>query len=188
MGIKVIIANDNDILYSNLSDFVLQHESKIEIIKVPKDKLNSLIYHIKPKDNLIVLDSISSISFCSNVIGNAINRIGKGKNIIILVIDSEKMMNVVNQDKSSSFFKRHNSTIISILDVISIVSQAMKETFDLEKEVDTILWKLGFTSYYKGSIYLKDSILMVYNNRNLLQDVNLLIKNVAKKNNTLNKE
>ena len=38
MNVKVIIANNNDILYSNLSNLVLQHESKIEIIKVPLDK------------------------------------------------------------------------------------------------------------------------------------------------------
>lgn len=49
MSIKVIIANNNDILYSNLSNLVLQHESKIEIIKVPTEELNSLIYRIKPK-------------------------------------------------------------------------------------------------------------------------------------------
>ena len=43
MSVKVIIANNNDILYSNLSNLVLQHESKIEIIKVPLDKLYSVI-------------------------------------------------------------------------------------------------------------------------------------------------
>ena len=64
----------------------------------------------------------------------------------------------------------------------------MKETFELEKEIDNILWKLGFTSYYKGTIYLKDSILMVYNNRELLQDINLLVKNVTEKNNAINKD
>ena len=83
MNVKVIIANNNDILYSNLSNLVLQHESKIEIIKVPLDKLYSVIYRIKPKDNLIIIDSITSISFCSNIIRNAINRIGNEKNIII---------------------------------------------------------------------------------------------------------
>ena len=188
MGIKVIIANNNDILYSNLSSYMLQYESIVEIIKVPEDKLNSLIYRFKPKDKLIVIDSNISISFCSNIIKNAINQIGKQKNIIILVIDSQNLINVVNQDKSNGLFKTHHNTVNALFDIIDIVSNAMKETFELEKEIDNILWKLGFTSYYKGTIYLKDSILMVYNNRELLQDINLLVKNVTEKNNAINKD
>ena len=61
MSIKVIIANNNDILFNSLSNIALQNESKIEIINVPIDKLDTLIYQIKPRENLIVLDSISSV-------------------------------------------------------------------------------------------------------------------------------
>lgn len=187
MGIKVIIANNNDILYSNLSSYMLQHESIVEIIKVPEDKLVSLIYQFKPKNKLIVIDSNISISFCSNIIKNAINQIDKQKNIIILVIDSQNLINVVNQKKKQTFFKKNYSTIISILDIINIVSEAMKETFELEKEVDNILWGLGFTSYFKGATYLKDAILMVYNDKELLKDVNFLVEKIAEKNNVYNK-
>ena len=35
MSIKVIITNNNDILYNSLSNFALQNESKIEIVNVP---------------------------------------------------------------------------------------------------------------------------------------------------------
>lgn len=187
MSIKVIIANNNDILYSNLSNFMLQNESIVEIIKVPQNKLNSLIYQFKSKDKLIVLDSNISISFCSNIIKNAIHQIGKKENIIILVIDSRNLMNAVSQDKNQSLFKLHNNTFNALFDILDIISNAIKETFDLEKEIDNILWGLGFTSYYKGTIYLKDSIFMVFNNKELLQDVNFLIENVAEKNNAINK-
>ena len=57
---------------------------------------------------------------------------------------------------------------------------------ELEKTIDNILWKLGFTSYFKGTIYLKDAILLAYNDHNLLKDSNLLIKKVAEKNGVLN--
>lgn len=77
MSIKVIIANNNDILFNSLSKFALQNESKIEIVNVPIDKVNSLIYQIKPRDNLIVLDSITSVTFCTNMLKNAINRVDK---------------------------------------------------------------------------------------------------------------
>ena len=72
MSIKVIIANNNDILYNSLSNIALQNESKIEIINVPKDKVNDLIIRVKPKENVIILDSTTSVSFCTNILKNAI--------------------------------------------------------------------------------------------------------------------
>ena len=46
MSIKVIIANNNDILFNSLSNIALQNESKIEIVNVPIDKLNNFICYI----------------------------------------------------------------------------------------------------------------------------------------------
>ena len=83
MSIKAIIANNNDILFNSLSKFALQNESKIEIVNVPIDKVNSLIYQIKPRDNLIVLDSITSVTFCTNILKNAINRVDNWRTIRI---------------------------------------------------------------------------------------------------------
>jgi len=186
MSIKIIITNNNDILYNSLSNVALQNESKIEITNVPMDKLDYLICRIKPKDNVIIMDSITSVSFCNNVLRNAINHIDKG-NIIILVIDSSKIANFIHQEKHQGMFKRQN-TIFPLLDVVNIVSSSLKDSMEIEKNIDDILWKLGFTSYFKGSIYIKDAILMTYNDRQLLQDFNILIKNVSVKNNVSNEK
>ena len=186
MSIKIIITNNNDILYNSLSNVALQNESKIEITNVPMDKLDYLICRIKPKDNVIIMDSITSVSFCNNVLRNAINHIDKG-NIIILVIDSSKIANFIHQEKHQGLFKRQN-TIFPLLDVVNIVSSSLKDSMEIEKNIDDILWKLGFTSYFKGSIYIKDAILMTYNDRQLLQDFNILIKNVSVKNNVSNEK
>ena len=186
MSIKIIITNNNDILYNSLSNVALQNESKIEITNVPMDKLDYLICRIKPKDNVIIMDSITSVSFCNNVLRNAINHIDKG-NIIILVIDSSKIANFIHQEKHQGLFKRQN-TIFPLLDVVNIVSSSLKDSMEIEKNIDDILWKLGFTSYFKGSIYIKDAILMTYNDRQLLQDFNILIKNISVKNNVSNEK
>lgn len=186
MSIKIIITNNNDILYNSLSNVALQNESKIEITNVPMDKLDYLICRIKPKDNVIIMDSITSVSFCNNVLRNAINHIDKG-NIIILVIDSSKIANFIHQEKHQGLFKRQN-TIFPLLDVVNIVSSSLKDSIEIEKNIDDILWKLGFTSYFKGSIYIKDAILMTYNDRQLLQDFNILIKNISVKNNVSNEK
>lgn len=184
MSIKVIIANNNDILYNSLSNMVLQNEIKIEITNVPLDKLNTLICHIKPKDNLIILDSTTSVSFCSNILKNAINRVDKG-NIIILVIDSKHITNIINHEKHHYLFWQKN-TNFSLFDAVNLVVDSLKDTLEIEKTIDNIFWKLGFTSYFKGTIYLKDAILLAYNDNKLLQDMNILVKKIAEKNEILN--
>lgn len=188
MNIKIIVAN-NDILYSNLSNTILENkskiESKIEIIKISENKLNSFIYKNKVKDNFIIIDTLTSISFCINIIKNIINKIDN-KNIIILVVDSRKIIEFLNQNDNQIVFRKHTKNIISLLDILNIVSDSIRETFDLEKEIDNILWKLGFASYFKGTIYLKDAIMMSFYNKTLLYDVNSLIQNIAQKHNIFN--
>ena len=44
--IKVIIANNNDILYNSLSNMALKNDLNIEITNVPMDRLNSFICQI----------------------------------------------------------------------------------------------------------------------------------------------
>ncbi|MCI9286478.1 MAG: hypothetical protein HFJ57_00545 [Clostridia bacterium] len=182
--IKVIIANDNDILYDSLLNVALEKGLDIEVTNVSSDKLNSLIYQIKTEEKVIILDSITSITFCINVLKNAINRIGK-ENIIILVVDSNNLNDVIYSKKHHHLLRKKHSDF-SLLDIVTVVSDSVKNTMELEKFIDNILWKLGFTSYFKGTIYLKDAILLAYNDHNFLKDSNLLIKKVAEKNGVLN--
>ena len=180
--IKVIIANNNDILYNSLSNMILQKGLNIDIENISTDKLSSLKF--KTKEKVIILDSITSISFCMNILKNAIKQVGK-ENIIILVVNSENIKNIINKKRHVFLFKKR-TTNFSLFDTINLVSESLKDTIEIEKNVDTILWKLGFTSYFKGTIYLKDAILIAFNDKNLLTDANTLIKKVAEKNNILN--
>lgn len=83
----------------------MQNETKIEIANVPIDEVGSLLHRIKPRENLIVLDSITSVTFCINMLKNAINRIDK-ENIIILVIDSKHITNIINHENQHWFCKK----------------------------------------------------------------------------------
>ena len=177
--IKIIIANNNDILYNSLSEIALKTKEKIEIINVPIDKINSLFCQIIAKENLIILDSITSVTFCTNILKNAINRIGK-RNIVILVIDS----NVINAEIKHQLFKK-KSINFPIWDIVGLVSDSLKESLEIERNIDTILWRMGFTSC-KAKGYLKDAILLAYTDKTLLLDTQNLIKKVAEKNNIEN--
>lgn len=181
--IKVIIANDNDILYNRLSNFSLQNELNIEIKNVAKNELKNIIHKIKTKDNVIILDSATSVTFLQNVMKNATLKIDTRKlNIIILVIDSNSQK-YINQ-KYHHFFKNQKTT--TLFDVVELISNSLKDSLELEKKLDDLLWELGFTSYFKGTMYLKDAILFVYEDKSLLYDMGKLINKVSKKNHKKN--
>lgn len=185
MSVKVVIAN-NDILYNSLSNITLQYALNIEIINVPTDRLSSLICQIKPKEHVLILDSITSISFWSNILKNLTLQMDKA-NVIIFVIDSKTVTNIINREKPHFLFKKEESNF-SLLDTINIVSNSIKTSLEIEKSIDNILWKLGFTSYFKGTIYLRDAIILAYNDKTLLQDMNILVKRVSEKNGIKNEK
>lgn len=179
--ITIAIANNNDILYNSLSNIYLQNELNIEITKVVPDQLGKLIDQIKTKDELIILDSTTSITFCTNVLKFAIKRLGMKKlNIIILVINSNSISNINTKNYHHIF--RKNNTNFKLLDVFNTLSNALKDSIEIERKVDDILWRLGFTSYFKGTIYIKDAILLAHSNNELLLDANKLVQKVAEKN------
>ena len=177
--IKVIITNDNDIFYNSLSNILLQNELNIELMKVPQNKLEKLICKIKPKDNIIILDSNTSIIFLQNILKNAIENVDAKKvNIIILVVNSNSISNIKYENHHHFFRKRSNT---NLLDIVKLVSESLNDCLEIEKSVDDILKRLGFTYYFKGTIYLRDAILLAYNEQGLLFDTKTLVKKVAKK-------
>lgn len=187
--IKVIIANNNDILYNSLSQIALQYEGKVAVLNVTKDKLEKIICRIAPREGLIVLDSDTSVIFCNNILKYIMDRMDK-TNVIILVIDSKTVTNIVGQtkEKTHNLFLKKKHANFSTLDAINIVANSIRNTNEIEKNIDDILWKLGFASYFKGTIYLKDAILLAYIDNELLLDMNTLVKKVAERHNIENEK
>ena len=68
-----------------------------------------------------------------------------------------------------------------LLDLIKILENLTDTT--LENSIYDMLWHLRFNLYSKGTIYLKDAIIIAYYNNILLYDTNKLIKQVAQKYN-----
>lgn len=184
MSIKVVITTNNDI-YNSLSMIDFQIKSKIEIIKIPQDKLNHFICNLKQKSTLIVLDANTSVSFCCKIVRNAIYRIDR-ENIIILVMNSKHIANTLNHNENIGLLKKHID--FSLFDAINLITDSIKDTLEIEKNIDDIFWKLGFTQYHKGTMYLKDAILLAYNDRTLLQDMDIFLKKISEKNNFVNEK
>ena len=183
--IKIVIAEGNDILYNHLSNISLQNELNIEIINVPYYELEKIICKIRPKDNVIIIDSNTSITFFRNVLNNAMKQIDTKKaNVIILVFNSNSISHTEYQH--SHYFFKNNTT--PILDIVKIVSDSLKDCLQIEQKIDDLLWQLGFSTYFKGSIYLKDAISLAYSNKKLLLDTKKLVKEVARKHKNKNEK
>ena len=175
--IKVIITNNDIILYNSLCEIALDYKGKIEIINIPKNKIDTLIGKMKPNNNLIILDYNTSIAFCKNILKNAMNKqVGKS-NIIILVIDS-RITNI--KDKEHNLLKTKQSDF-SVLDFVNIVYDSLRDSLEIEKNINSIFWKIGLTYSFKGTDYIKDAILFAYMDKKLLLDIQTLIKKVAQK-------
>ena len=98
-----------------------------------------------------------------------------------MVIDSKHITNIINHEKQHwLFYKRQPD--FSFLDAVNLVADTLKDSLEIERNIDDIFWKIGLTSYFKGTIYLKDAILLAYSDRNLLLDTNNLMIKVAEKN------
>lgn len=185
--IKVIITNNNDVLYKSLYNIFLQNELNIEIQKVPQSSLNKLLSTFKRKETIIILESDYSSTFCINILKNVIIQDNIRKmNIIILVIDSNSTFNIRKNKKLP--FLNLNTINASLIDIIDLVSNSLKNSINIEKTIDDVFWRLGFTNYFKGSIYLKDAILLAYSEKKLLLDTNILVKMVSEKNNVKNQK
>lgn len=102
-----------------------------------------------------------------------------------MVIDFKTATNIINHEKSHLFFRKEQSNF-SVSKLINIISNTINDTLEVEKMIDTILWKLGFTTYFKGTIYLKEAILLAYNDKKLLQDMDTLLKKISEKNHVKN--
>ena len=185
--IKVVITNNNDIWNDSLSTIALENESKIEVINVDIDKLDNFICHLKTKHTLIILDSNTTISFCCNIIKNAIYLKSIEKNIIILIVDSKKLSTNLKKHEHIRGLLNRNINF-SVFDIISLIANSIKDTLQIEEKIDDILWKLGFVSSFKGTMYLKDAILFAYYDETILQDMDIFVKKISEKHKVLNEK
>ena len=103
-----------------------------------------------------------------------------------MVIDSKHITNIINHEHNHRGLFWKKQTDFSIFDAVNLIADSLKDTLEIEKNIDDIFWKIELTSYFKGTIYLKDAILLAYSNRNLLLDMNELIIKVAEKNEVMN--
>lgn len=176
--IKLIITANNDILLKKLEKKLCNYDPQIQVIYLPTTHINGFIAKNKKK-NLIIFDQKnSSINLLANLLKNPFY-----KNIIILILNFNDLNHLEKSNINKLFRKNKNFSLFEILTSISKISD---ESINLEKNIDNIFWRMGFCNYLKGTNYLKDAVIFAYLDRNLLFDIQTIIKKVANKNQVSN--
>lgn len=176
--IRTIVIDDNELLTSDLKKHFDLSES-IQINRIFNDGNTALDYILTHQDDfdLILMDvlvpGLDGISILENLYDMHVN-----KNIIIL--SSYKDQNVINKCISL----RVNYYILKPFNIVSlekrindifdktVTYKSEKESIDLE--ISQILHNLGIPSHIRGYKYIRDSILILYNN----ESVSLITKEI----------
>lgn len=164
--IKIIIACDNDkILLSKFKNI-----AQIELINV-EINVEKIIKSFKQNSpDMLILDFDKKVSTKEKII-EKISKLSLNKKLIISATNSRTYLCF---DQTYLLLK-----LIKVLENFTDSS--------LENSVYDMLWKLHFNLYSKGTIYLKEAIIIASYNHSLLFDTNKLIKQVAQKHNTFPK-
>lgn len=169
--IKAIIVDDNTSVVNNL----IAHFSANSSIKVVatfangEEALNFLVNHENDVD-LILMDvlipRLDGVSFLEELKSRNINK-------KIIVISSYKDENIIRQcsNLNVAYYLIKPFSIISlekrIADAFNTTVSKTVANANLDLEISQILHNLGIPSHIRGYKYIRDGIMIIYNNENV---------------------
>lgn len=203
--ISVLIADDNKEFCSILNDYLL-NQRDIVVIGVAKDGREALTLIEERKPDLVVLDIIMPHLDGLGVLERLnIMELEKMPRVIVLsAVGQDKITQkaitlgadyyVVKPFDMDVFTKRIREMFISTTADEPVRKQSVmmrseitsiKEPMDLETEITSIIHEIGVPAHIKGYMYLREAIMMVVNDMELLSAVTKeLYPSIAKKYNT----
>lgn len=181
--IRVMIAEDNQELCSGYRNF-LTKDNEIQIVSCTLDGCSTLEAYVQFKPDVLLLDlDLPRINGIELI--NELTNIPKEKdkcNIIVTTGSSVLRNELLNTSKLYKIFIKPFD-FQELLDTIKQVPIYNQEDFNQES-LNSLLLKLSFNLYSKGTKYLIDSIVLANTNPNLLYNISNLYSLVASQNHT----
>ncbi|MGL5354260.1 MAG: sporulation transcription factor Spo0A [Clostridium sp.] len=203
--ISVLIADDNKEFCSILNDYLL-NQRDIVVIGVAKDGREALTLIEERKPDLVVLDIIMPHLDGLGVLERLnVMELEKIPRVIVLsAVGQDKITQkaitlgadyyVVKPFDMDVFTKRIREMFTGATSsepvrrqsvMMTSEVQSIKEPMDLETEITNIIHEIGVPAHIKGYMYLREAIIMVVNDMELLSAVTKeLYPSIAKKYNT----
>lgn len=202
--ISVLIADDNKEFCSILNDYLL-NQRDIVVIGIAKDGREALTLIEERKPDLVVLDIIMPHLDGLGVLEQLnIMELEKMPRVIVLsAVGQDKItqkaitlgadyyvvkpfdMDVFTKRIREMFIESTTSEPVRRQSVMMRSELPAKEPMDLETEITAIIHEIGVPAHIKGYMYLREAIMMVVNDMELLSAVTKeLYPSIAKKYNT----
>ncbi|MBP3889423.1 MAG: sporulation transcription factor Spo0A [Cellulosilyticum sp.] len=209
--ISVLIADDNKEFCNILNDYLL-NQRDIVVTGIAKDGLEALKLIEEKKPDLAILDIIMPHLDGLGVLErlNTLNIEKMPRIIVLSAVGQDKITQtaitlgadyyVVKPFDMDVFTKRirqmFNNTIseevttttnrtISLVELPEVKVETKKEPMDLEAEITNIIHEIGVPAHIKGYQYLRDAIIMVINDMDILNSITKqLYPSIAKQYNT----
>lgn len=202
--ISVLIADDNKEFCSILNDYLL-NQRDIVVIGVAKDGREALTLIEERKPDLVVLDIIMPHLDGLGVLErlNTMELEKMPRVIVLSAVGQDKITQkaitlgadyyVVKPFDMDVFTKRIREMFTGATTepvrrqsvIMTNETPAVKEPMDLETEITNIIHEIGVPAHIKGYMYLREAIIMVVNDMELLSAVTKeLYPSIAKKYNT----
>ena len=186
--IKTIIIDDNNVVVNNLMSH-FNANSSIKVVATFTNGESALDYLTQNSHNVdlilmdILIPGLDGIALLEELKQRGINK-------KIIVLSSYKDENIIRQcsEYSVSYYIIKPFSILSlekrITDIFNckISLKASQENIDLE--ISQLLHNLGIPSHIRGYKYIRDGILIIYNNESLSLITKEIYPQIASKYNT----
>ncbi|MDF9410062.1 sporulation transcription factor Spo0A [Pelotomaculum isophthalicicum JI] len=173
-GIKVLIADDNREFCELLSSFIEQ-QNGLEIVGVAHNGLQAIEFIREYSPDVVVLDIImpqlDGIGVLENLAG-----IGKRPKVIMLTAFGQESITRRSVDLGADYFilkpfdfnllVNHIRQLANEFSMHQYVQQTKKR--DLDTDVTNVMHEMGIPAHVKGYHYLREAVIMAYNNTSLV--------------------
>lgn len=181
---KIMIADDNKEFNSCCRNF-LTKDSSIDIVSYTIDGLTTLERYLNLRPDILLLDlNLPTISGIEII--NRLTSIPEEKNLcnIIVMTGSEEFRNqIINTSKIFKIIPKPCNLVDIMMTIHEIDISERTNSINVE-DINSLMKKLSFNLYTKGTKYLIDSIIIANNNPDLLYNISELYSYVAGINNT----
>ena len=211
---KIIIADDNKDFSDILMEFINRQED-MEVVDVASngEEACALIQEEAPDivildvimpylDGIGVLERVRSMQLAKKSLFVMLSAVGQDKiteralslgaeYYIVKPFDMETLVNRIRQLKNMSLANNTASTLLPITSTLSSPKQILPKpkgaptAHSIETEVTNVIHEIGVPAHIKGYQYLRDAIIMVVNDMDVLNSITKqLYPNIAKQYNT----
>ena len=181
---KIMIADDNEDFNSCCKKF-LTKDNTIDIVTCTNDGLTTLEMYLNIKPDILLLD-LDLPSLNGIEIINKLTAIPEEKNlcnIIIMTGSEEFRKKLINTAKIFKILSKPCDLVDILMTIHEIEIIQRPDSINLEK-INSLMTKLKFNLYTKGTKYLIDCLIIANNNTDLLYNISALYSYVAEINNT----